>query len=224
MLDLTPQEIADFHQAMKHARRFAEVTLKEGLTEREVSRFAVNEFAFPGVMLSTYQQRYYPYGAQLAHVVGYVSKINDRDLQRLDAEGQRENYAADHDIGKQGIERYYESLLHGKTGSQEVEVDSHGRIVRSLKEQPPHAGASLYLTLDLPLQQYIEGVLKGQRAAVVVMDPRDGGILAMVSSPSYDPNPFVNGISYKAYSALLHDTALPLINRVTRGSTLRPRR
>ncbi|UCQ26338.1 penicillin-binding protein 2 [Edwardsiella tarda] len=227
LVDLTPQEIDDFHQAMKHARRFAEVPLKEGLSEREVSRFAVNEFAFPGVQLSTYQQRYYPCGAELAHVVGYVSKINDHDLQRLDAEGQLENYSADHDIGKQGIERYYESLLHGKTGSQEVEVDSHGRIVRYLKEQPPHAGSSVYLTLDLPLQHFIEQQLKGQRAAVVVMDPRDGGILAMVSSPSYDPNPFVNGISYKAYNALLHNPALPLINRVTQGiyppaSTVKP--
>ncbi|HGS7572049.1 TPA: penicillin-binding transpeptidase domain-containing protein, partial [Klebsiella pneumoniae] len=143
----------------------------------------------------------YPYGAELAHVVGYVSKINDNDLQRLAKDGEEENYAADHNIGKQGIEGYYEKALHGTTGYQEVEVDNHGRVVRLLKEVPPVAGKNLYLTLDLHLQQYIESVLKGQRAAVVVVDPRDGGVLAMVSSPSYDPNPFVKGIGYQAYKS-----------------------
>ncbi|MBN6335430.1 penicillin-binding protein 2, partial [Escherichia coli] len=134
---------------------------------------------------------------ELAHVVGYVSKINDSDLQRLAKNGEEENYAADRNIGKQGIEGYYEKALHGTTGYQEVEVDNHGRVVRLLKEVPPVAGKNLYLTLDLHLQQYIESVLKGQRAAVVVVDPRDGGVLAMVSSPSYDPNPFVKGIGYQ---------------------------
>ena len=176
---------------------------------------------------SRYKQRDYPYGAQLAHVVGYVSKINDSDLQRLDKNGEAENYAADHNIGKQGIEGYYEKELHGMTGYQEVEVDNHGRVVRLLKEVPPVAGKNIYLTLDLHLQQYIEGVLKGQRAAVVVVDPRDGGVLAMVSSPSYDPNPFVKGIGYKAYRSLLDNPDRPLINRVTQGlyppaSTVKP--
>ncbi|PLO93688.1 penicillin-binding protein 2, partial [Klebsiella pneumoniae] len=144
----------------------------------EVARFAVNEFRFPGVTVESYQQREYPYGAELAHVVGYVSKINDSDLQRLAKNGEEENYAADRNIGKQGIEGYYEKALHGTTGYQEVEVDNHGRVVRLLKEVPPVAGKNLYLTLDLHLQQYIESVLKGQRAAVVVVDPRDGGVLA----------------------------------------------
>ncbi|MBW7984071.1 penicillin-binding protein 2 [Enterobacillus tribolii] len=227
IVDLTPDDIAAFRNTLKGARRFADVPLKEGLTEVEVDRFAVNQFAFPGVSVSTYQERSYPYGAALAHVVGYVSRINDRDAKQLNDAGEAENYTADHDIGKQGIEKYYESTLHGKTGYQEVEVDSHGQVVRYLKETPPQAGKNLYLTLDLHLQQYIMTLLHGQRAAVVVMDPRDGGVLAMVSSPSYDPNPFVNGISYKAYQALLSDPNLPLINRVTQGiyppaSTVKP--
>ncbi len=150
-------------------------------------------------------------------MVGYVSKINDSDLQRLAKNGEEENYAADRNIGKQGIEGYYGKALHGTTGYQEVEVDNHGRVVRLLKEVPPVAGKNLYLTLDLHLQQYIESVLKGQRAAVVVVDPRDGGVLAMVSSPSYDPNPFVKGIGYQAYKSLLENPDRPLINRVTRG-------
>ncbi|MVF03141.1 penicillin-binding protein 2 [Serratia marcescens] len=217
IVDLTPEDISAFRDDMRHNSRYKPVTLKTGLSDTEVARFAVNQYRFDGVTIDTYQQREYPYGAQLAHVLGYVSKINDSDLKRLDKAGLSENYAADRNIGKQGIEAYYESELHGTTGYQEVEVDNHGRVIRLLKEQPPKAGKNIYLTLDLPLQQYIESVLKGQRAAVVVEDPRDGGILAMVSSPSYDPNPFVKGIGYQAYKALLRNPDLPLINRVTQG-------
>ncbi|WP_392738088.1 penicillin-binding protein 2 [Serratia ureilytica] len=227
IVDLTPEDISAFRDDMHHNSRYKPVTLKAGLSDTEVARFAVNQYRFAGVTIDTYQQREYPYGAQLAHVLGYVSKINDSDLKRLDKAGLSENYAADRNIGKQGIEAYYESELHGTTGYQEVEVDNHGRVIRLLKEQPPKAGKNIYLTLDLPLQQYIESVLKGQRAAVVVEDPRDGGILAMVSSPSYDPNPFVKGIGYQAYKALLRNPDLPLINRVTQGlyppaSTVKP--
>ncbi|CAI2462264.1 Peptidoglycan synthase FtsI precursor [Serratia entomophila] len=227
IVDLTPDDISAFRDEMHRNSRYKPVTLKTGLSDTEVARFAVNQYRFAGVTIDTYQQREYPYGAQLAHVVGYVSKINDGDLKRLDKAGLSENYAADRNIGKQGIEGYYESELHGTTGYQEVEVDNHGRVIRLLKEQPPQAGKNIYLTLDLRLQQYIESVLKGQRAAVVVEDPRDGGILAMVSSPSYDPNPFVKGISYQAYKSLLGNPDLPLINRVTQGlyppaSTVKP--
>ncbi|HEI8864979.1 TPA: penicillin-binding protein 2 [Serratia odorifera] len=227
IVDLTPEDIEAFRDEMRHNSRYKPVTLKTELTDSEVARFAINQYRFNGVSVESYQQRQYPYGAQLAHVVGYVSKINDRDVKRLEKAGEAENYAADHNIGKQGIEGFYETQLHGTTGYQEVEVDNHGRIIRLLKEQPPQAGKNIYLTLDLHLQQYIESLLKGQRAAVVVEDPRDGGILAMVSSPSYDPNPFVKGISYPAYKSLLENPDLPLINRVTQGlyppaSTVKP--
>lgn len=227
VVHLTPEEVASFRNALHHNSRYKSITLKDRLSEVEVARFAVNEFRFPGVTVETYQEREYPFGSALAHVVGYVSKINDHDLERLSRDGEAENYAADHNIGKQGIEGYYEKALHGTTGYQEVEVDNHGRIVRTLKVVPPQAGEDLYLTLDVRLQQYIETVLKGQRGAVAVVDPRDGGVLAMVSSPSYDPSPFVKGISAPAYHALLSDPDRPLINRVTQGlyppaSTVKP--
>ena len=227
IVDLTPDEIETFQHELKQSSRYKPVELKAELTDEEVARFAVNQFRFRGVTVDTYQDREYPYGADLAHVLGYVSKINDNDYKRLNAEGVGENYAADHNIGKQGIEGYYESQLHGKTGYQEVEVDNHGRIVRVLKEVPPVAGQNITLTLDLHLQQYVESLLVGQRAAALIEDPRDGGVLAMVSAPSYDPNPFVKGISYKAYKSLLQDKNLPLINRVTQGlyppaSTVKP--
>ncbi|RTY55620.1 penicillin-binding protein 2 [Pantoea sp. YU22] len=227
IVDLKPDEIDAFTRALKQSSRYKPVMLKEELTDEEVARFSVNQYRFTGVSIDTYQDREYPYGADLAHVVGYVSKINDNDYKRLNAAGIAENYAADHNIGKQGIEGYYESLLHGKPGYQEVEVDNHGRIVRVLKEVPPVAGKNITLTIDLHLQQYIESLLAGQRAAVLVEDPHDGSVLAMVSSPSYDPNPFVKGISYQSYKTLLQDKNLPLINRVTQGlyppaSTVKP--
>lgn len=227
LINLTPDEIDTFKHDLKQSSRYKPVILKSELSDEQVARFAVNQYRFTGVAVESYQDRQYPYGADLAHVVGYVSKINDADYKRLNAAGIAESYAADHNIGKQGIEGFYESLLHGKPGYQEVEVDNHGRVVRVLKEVPPVAGKNITLTLDLHLQQYIESQLAGQRAALMIEDPRDGGVLAMVSSPSYDPNPFVKGISYKNYQHLLADKNLPLINRVTQGlyppaSTVKP--
>lgn len=127
IVDLSPDDIADFRRALKSSSRYRPVVLKNALTDVEIARFAVNQFHFNGVTINSYQDRQYPYGAELAHVLGYVSKINDNNLKALDKKGLAENYAADHNIGKQGIERYYENDLHGKTGYQEVEVDNHGR-------------------------------------------------------------------------------------------------
>lgn len=227
IVDLTDEDVANFEKERKRSRRFTSIVLKTPLTEVQVARFAVNQFHFPGIEVNGYQRRYYPYGSALTHVIGYVSKINDKDVERLNKEGILANYAATHDIGKLGIERYYESILHGKTGYEEVEVNNRGRVIRQLQEQPPQAGKDIYLTLDLKLQIYIEQLISGSRAAVVVTDPRDGGVLALVSNPSYDANLFVDGISSKDYQGLLKDPDRPLINRATQGiyppaSTVKP--
>src|SRR5476649_1593339 len=227
IVDLTDEDVANFEKERKRSRRFTSLPLKVGLTEVQLARFAVNQFNFPGVEVKGYQRRFYPYGSALTHVIGYVSKINDKDVERLDKDGILANYAATNDIGKLGIERYYEDTLHGKTGYEEVEVNNRGRVIRQLHEQPPQAGKDIYLTLDLHLQTYIEKLLAGSRAAVVVSDPRDGGIRALVSNPSYDPNLFVDGITAKDYRSLLQDPNKPLINRATQGvyppaSTVKP--
>ncbi|MGC6386091.1 peptidoglycan DD-transpeptidase MrdA [Ewingella sp. S1.OA.A_B6] len=227
IIDLTAEDIDNFQKERKRSRRFTSIAVKTGLTEVQVARFAVNQFNFPGVEVKGYQRRYYPYGSALTHVIGYVSKINDRDVERLDKDGILANYAATHDIGKLGIERYYEDTLHGKTGYEEVEVNNRGRVIRQLHEEAPQAGKDIYLTIDLPLQTYIEALLVGSRSAVVVSDPRDGSIRALVSNPSYDPNLFVDGISSKDYRTLLEDLNKPLINRATQGiyppaSTVKP--
>ena len=227
IVDLTDDDLVAFQKERKRSRRFSSVALKTGLNDIQVARFAVNQYRFPGVEVKGYQHRYYPYGSALTHVLGYVSKINDRDVARLEKEEKWPNYAATHDIGKLGIERYYEDVLHGKTGYEEVEVNNRGRVIRQLHEQSPQAGRDIYLTIDLKLQQYIETLLTGSRAAVIVSDPRNGEVLAMVSTPSYDPNLFVDGISSKDYKALLQNENRPLINRATQGvyppaSTVKP--
>ncbi|MEI7367533.1 peptidoglycan DD-transpeptidase MrdA [Pectobacterium colocasium] len=227
VVDLTDDDLESFEKERKRSRRFTSIPVKTGLSEIQVARFAVNQYRFPGVEIKGYQRRYYPYGSALTHVTGYVSKINDKDVERLTKEEKIADYAATHDIGKLGIERHYEDLLHGKPGYEEVEVNNRGRVIRQLHEQPPQAGRDIYLTLDLSLQIYIEKLLEGSRAAVIVTDPRDGGILAMVSTPSYDPNLFVDGISTKNYTKLQTDPNRPLINRATQGiyppaSTVKP--
>ncbi len=227
IVDLTDDDIAAFKKERSRSHRFTSIAVKTNLTEVQLARFAVNQYRFPGVEVKGYKRRFYPYGSALTHVIGYVSKINDKDVDRLDKEGKLANYAATHDIGKLGIERSYEDVLHGQTGYEEVEVNNRGRVIRQLKEVPPVAGHDIYLTIDLELQQYIETLLAGSRAAVVVTDPRTGGILAMVSTPSYDPNLFVDGISTKDYSGLLKDENTPLVNRATQGiyppaSTVKP--
>ncbi len=218
VVDLTDDDIAGFKKERARSHRFTSIPVKVNLSEVQVARFAVNQYRFPGVEVKGYKRRYYPYNSALTHVIGYVSKINDKDVDRLDKEGKLANYASTHDIGKLGIERYYEDVLHGQTGYEEVEVNNRGRVIRQLKEVPPQAGRDIYLTLDLKLQQYIETLLAGSRAAVVVTDPRTGAILALVSTPSYDPNLFVDGISSKDYSALLNDPNTPLVNRARSGN------
>ncbi|GKW41585.1 peptidoglycan DD-transpeptidase MrdA [Pectobacterium parvum] len=227
VVDLTDSDLENFEKERKRSRRFTSIPVKSGLDEIQVARFAVNQYRFPGVEVKGYQRRYYPYGSALTHVTGYVSKITDKEVERLTKEEKIADYAATRDIGKLGIERHYEDLLHGKPGYEEVEVNNRGRVIRQLHEQPPQAGRDIYLTLDLSLQIYIEKLLEGSRAAVIVTDPRDGGILAMVSTPSYDPNLFVDGISTKNYAKLQSDPDRPLINRATQGiyppaSTVKP--
>ncbi|MDE1263253.1 penicillin-binding protein 2 [Vibrio aestuarianus] len=227
ILEISPEKIATFEKERRQTRRFNSIPILTQLTQEQVAIFSVNQHRFPGVSVSANLKRYYPYGAVLTHVIGYVSRINDKDLERLEREEKAANYQATRDIGKLGIERFYEETLHGIAGYQEVEVNSRGRIIRTLKYVPPVAGKDIVLNLDIDLQLYVHQLLDGRRGSAVVLDPKDNGVLAMVSSPSYDPNAFVHGISGKAYNALLTDKNRPLVNRATLGiyppaSTVKP--
>ncbi|MEW9796729.1 penicillin-binding protein 2 [Alteromonas sp. CYL-A6] len=227
LMGITDEELENFYATLKSQRRFKPVALRTQLSEEEVARFSAHKHQFPGVSIEARLARHYPYGDTLTHVIGYVAKINKKDLQKLVEAGQEDNYAATHDIGKLGIEKYHEELLHGKVGYQQVEVNSQGRIIRVLSVDPPVPGRDIVLNIDLNLQLEAQRVLDGQRGAIIVTEPATGGVLAMYSSPSYDPNLFVHGISRKNYASLLNSPDRPLINRATQGqyppaSTIKP--
>lgn len=226
-LDLDDEEIDDILERARYKRRFLPQAVAYNLSEDQVATFAVNEYRFTAARIEPILKRNYPYNDTLTHALGYVSRINTKDLEKLAEEGKLENYAATNDIGKQGIEKYYEKLLHGISGYKEVEVDSRGRTLRTLNEIPPQPGRNLNLSIDIRLQLTAEELLRGMRGSMIMLDPRNGEILAFVSSPSYDPNAFVRGIKNQEYKALLNNPNKPLINRVSQGgyapaSTVKP--
>ncbi len=224
VLQLTPDDRALFEKRMKQGRRpFEPVPILFELTEDQIARIAVNQFRLPGVEVAAQLVRHYPQGAHFAHSVGYVGRINEKELKQLDPI----NYSGTHHIGKTGIERFYEDQLHGEVGYEEVETNARGRVLRVLKRTDPKPGKDLVLTLDVRLQEAAEEALAGRRGAIVAIEPSTGDVLAMVSQPSFDPNPFVTGISFKAYAELRDSIDRPLYNRVLRGlyppgSTVKP--
>lgn len=226
LLDISADRQALFFKAVKGKRRFKQIELLPRLSEQQAALFSVNQHKFPGVFVDARLKRYYPFGKLTTHNLGYVARINRKDANKLERQGKFENYAATHGIGKLGIEKYYEELLHGTIGHQEVEINNQGRIIRTLNYTPPVQGKDLTLTLDIELQMIAKRALSGKRGAVVAMNPRTGGILAMYSNPSYDGNLFVHGISSKNYKKLLNSKDLPLINRSVQGyppaSTVKP--
>lgn len=216
-------DIARFKVTRKGKRSYEGIPLRMKLSEEEIARFSVNRWAFPGVDVVPYLTRSYPLGAEFAHTVGYVGRIDEDDLARLD----RGDYAGTSHVGKTGIERYYEDRLHGEPGYEQVEVNADHRPLRVLERVAPTPGQNLYLTIDAHVQEAAEVAFAGRAGAAVAIDPRNGEVLAMVSVPSFDPNLFVNGISRPDYAGLLADPGKPLLNRLLRGnyvpgSTMKP--
>ncbi|BFU61174.1 MULTISPECIES: penicillin-binding protein 2 [Rodentibacter] len=227
IVGLTDEDIKQFKKERRRGMRYTSIMLKSNLTEEQIARFSVNQYQFPSLEIRPYFKRNYLYGEVMTHILGYVGKINDKDVERLKKEEKFANYAGSHDMGKLGIERYYEDQLHGSTGFEEVEINNRGKVIRKLREQPAKAGKSIHLTIDLALQRYVTDLLAGQKGAVVVLDPKDSSVLAMVSTPSYDNNLFVEGISNTDYKRLLEDPDRPLYSRATQGvyppaSTVKP--
>ena len=223
IIEITPEDLKRFKKQRRLHHRHDKITLKQKLTDEEIARFYVNQYFFPGLSVERQLLRFYPYHDILVDVLGYVGRINDREVGQIDS-GQ---YAGTHYIGKIGIEKYYENLLHGKVGNRQVEVDAAGRIIRTMKDEASRSGHDVYLTIDLPLQQTAKKALAGLKGAVIAIAPQTGEVLALASSPSYDPNLFVNGISVKDYSALRNSPDQPLFNRAIRGqypqgSTIKP--
>ncbi len=224
LVRIDDEDLEGFRERLKRRRRpYESVALKLNLEEEEIARLSVNRHRLPGVEINTQLIRHYPQGAMLAHAVGSVRRVTEEDLRRLDPI----RYSATKFIGKIGIERFYEQSLHGEVGYQRVETDAHGRIRQELDKKPPVAGQNITLHLDIRLQIAAYAALGQRRGAIVALDTRSGGVLAMVSNPGYDPNLFVTGISSKQYRALASSRATPLFNRAINGqyapgSTFKP--
>jgi penicillin-binding protein 2 len=227
LISISEEQQQSFLKEVRQQRRFNSIALKEQLNDEEVAIIAVNQHRFPGVTVEARLSRHYPFGNLFTHALGYIGRINTNDLKRLEDSDQLANYAATRDIGKIGLERYYETELHGTMGYQEVEVNNRGRLIRVLRSVPAQSGKNIQLNLDVGLQLTAQQILLEKRGAIVAMDPRDGAVLAFYSNPSYDPNLFVHGISSSNYNELLNSPDRPLINRVTQGiyppaSTIKP--
>ena len=224
ILNLDEDTRAEFDKDLRRGRKpFEPVTLMVGLTEAQIALLAVDQFELPGLEVEAQFIREYPFGAHFAHAIGYVGRINEREAKTLDST----EYRGTQSIGKTGIERFYEAELHGHVGYEEVETNAQGRVMRVLRHQDPVPGKDIRVSLDAHLQQAAEAALGDRRGAVVALDPGTGELLAMVSTPSFDPNLFVKGISFKQYAALRDSIDRPLFNRVLRGlyapgSTVKP--
>ena len=223
ILSLTQEDIDRFSSRIKTAKKTERVSLKLNLTETDIAKFSEVKFEFPGVNIETQMTRYYPHGELFAHVIGYVGRINDKELKSID----KDLYAGTNLIGKIGVEKSYEDLLHGLPGNESVEADAHGNVLRNLGRKEPVRGNDLYLSIDYGLQVTATEQLAGRRGAIVALNPKTGEILALVSSPSFNPNLFVTGISNTDYSALRDNLDQPLYNRAVQGayppgSTIKP--
>ena len=212
-----------FRVAVTRGFRFENIPLRVRLEDREVAMFSVNRHRFPGVDIHARLVRNYPFGALGAHVIGYIGRISESDLDRID----RVDYRGTSHIGKTGVEESYEDWLHGKPGYQRVEINARGRILRVLERHDPVPGKNLYLTMDAGLQRTAEAVLGEEKGAIVALDPGTGAVLAMASRPGFDPNLFTDGIDARTYRDLQRSPDRPLFHRAVSGqyppgSTIKP--
>jgi penicillin-binding protein 2 len=227
LIEITPKHLRRFRRLLEESHEFETVPLKSKLSDEEVAILAANRYRLPGVEVKARLFRNYPAGEGLSHVVGYIGRINDADLKRLKEDEQATNYKGSTHIGKVGVEQAYERLLHGRTGFDQMETDSSGRAVRVLSQVSPVAGQDLVLHLDLELQRVAEHAFGDYRGGLVAIDPNNGGILAMVSKPGFDPNLFVDGIDPATWKELNESPDKPMVNRPLRGiyppgSTIKP--
>ncbi len=224
LIEISEEEITRFHQLRKKKRRFEGVPLRFRLNDVERAKVAVNQDRLPGVEVQAELTRDYPQGKLASHAIGYVGRINERELKRLNNDSR---YSATKHIGKVGVERSYEDLLHGEVGFERVETNSQGRILSEVPEVLPIPGKDLYMTIDAEVQRVAEQAFGDNNGALVALDPNDGAILAFASMPTYDPNLFVNGLDSKTYRALSQSPERPLFNRAIQGryppgSTIKP--
>ncbi len=231
---LPADDLPETKKLVRSRRSFEGVPIRLRLTDEEIARFAVNRFEFPGVDIATRLTRFYPHGERGVHALGYVAAISEDDIKRLEREDLTSRYAGTSLIGKLGIEASYEGELHGSDGTRQILVNAAGRSVQrqgtltpELKEQRPEAGRDVLTSIDLKTQLVAEQALIGRRGAVVAIDPRSGDVIALVSTPGFDPNAFGRGLSRAEFRALSDNIDKPMLNRALRGayppgSTIKP--
>lgn len=217
VVDIQAHHRRHFKKLLEASKNFESVPIRLRLSDEEVARFAAQRFRFPGVDVQARLFREYPMGSAAAHVIGYIGRISARDMERIEAMPNASNYRGTSHVGKTGVEQHYENLLHGEAGFEEVEVTAGGRAVRTLSSFSATAGSNLHLALDIRLQQLVERLFAGRKGALVAIEPATGDVLAMVSSPGFDPNLFVDGIDQANWDALNQDEDKPLLNRPLRG-------
>ena len=227
LVEVSSSDLKRFNKQKSEGHNFESIPLRTHLNEIEAAKFAVNRYRFPGVELKSRLFRHYPLGKQGAHMVGYIGRINDKDLTKLAAKDVLSNYKGTDHIGKSGVEEYYEAQLHGTTGFQQVEIDADGKAVRILSSQAPTSGSNLILSTDSKLQEIAETAFGERRGALVAIKPSTGEVLAFVSMPTFDSNLFVGGIDVENWKLLNESLDKPLINRPLRGvyppgSTFKP--
>jgi len=227
VVTVSPSDIRRFNRLRVESRRFESLPIRARLSEEEAARFAANQFAFPGVKIHARLYRYYPFANLYSHVIGYVGRINDANLNALEKAGELDDYRGSEHIGKTGVELSYEKVLHGTPGSDRIETDAGGHAVRDLGRTLPVPGDNVYLTIDSKLQQIANQAFGNYRGALVAIRPQTGAVLAMVSKPGFDPNLFVDGIDTINWQKLSDSPDHPLINRAIHsayppGSTFKP--
>ena len=227
IIEITATDRQRFKKLLKESKRFNSLPIRSRLTDVEIATFAANRYRFPGIEIKARVLRQYPEKEVVSHIIGYISRINDQDLEQLERNEELNNYRGSQHIGKIGIEQSYEKQLHGVTGFEEVETDAAGRSIRVLSRTPSIPGNNLILSIDLGLQEVAEKAFGDRRGALVALDPNNGEVLAFVSKPGYDNNLFIGGIDQENWSLLNNSIDRPLNNRALRGvyppgSTFKP--
>jgi len=227
LVDIQPKHRKRFKKLLEDSKNFESVPIRTRLTDDEVARFIAQRFRFPGVDIQARLFRQYPQGEVASHVIGYIGRISQKDAEIIDDMEDSANYNGTDYIGKEGLEKSYEKILHGNTGFEQVEVSAGGRAVRTLSRTPPTSGKNLILSIDIELQKVIEEAFGDRRGALVAIEPETGDVLAFVSKPTYDPNLFVEGIDQQSWTELNTSEDRPLLNRplsgtYSPGSTYKP--
>ncbi|MBK9027074.1 MAG: penicillin-binding protein 2 [Propionivibrio sp.] len=218
LVEIESKDRRRFRKLLDESRSFESLPIRTRLSDEEVARFAANRYRFPGVEVKARLFRQYPLGSRASHAIGYINRINKTDLEIIEKNEQAANYRGTDHIGKTGLEQKYEFQLHGETGYEEVEIDAGGHAIRSLSRTPPVSGNNLTLTLDAKLQEITEQAFGDRRGALVAIEPSTGGILALVSTPTFDPNLFVDGIRSDEWDLLNNSPDRPMVNRALNGA------